>query len=288
MEFFDSQVMQRIAHQVELAAAGAAGADGEPCVGFGGDLGLAEVFQGQAHRGTTLCNTAGRAMFMRLRMWLSDFPVSPGDRVVERAVHRDSAVGQGLQSRCRLQGDNLLPLVDSRPADLEGRRNGCLTPVMTNGIDFAHAGDVNRCLRADATTVYGVIVNLSKQMSTQHDRIQQMLAATGKGWSDVVAATGIKSRAGKKKWADGSFKSITVGHLYRMADLFGCDARWLGTGEGVPFPERDPGTIELLAAWKCVNQEGRVNMVEHARYVVGQPRFRLPADAPNGTAACKK
>lgn len=221
-------------------------------------------------------------------MELRHFPVGPSNRWIERSVHCHRPVGQGFQRGGGLERDYLAPLVDRGPADIEGGRYSCLAPEMTNGIDFAHGADVNRCLRQHATTVYGPIVNLRKQMSTQHDRIQQMLAATGKGWPDVVVATGITSRAGKKKWADGSFKSIKVEHLFKMADLFGCDARWLGTGEGVPFPERDPGTIELLAAWKSVNQEGRVNMVEHARYVVGQPRFRQPSDIPNGSAATNK
>lgn len=284
MEFFDSQVMQRFAHQIQLAATGATGAHFEPRIGLCGDLRLAEVLQWQGHAGTELCNADARELCPRCFTDLGHFPVSPGNRRVERPIHRDSAVRQGFQGRGGFQRDRLTPLVHRSPTDLESRSDSCLATEMTNGIDFTHGADVNRCLRRHATSVYGSAVNLSKQMGTQHERIEQMFAATGKDWPDVVAATGV-SRAGKKKWADGDFKSITVEHLFKMADLFGCDARWLGTGEGTPFPERDPWTIELLAAWNNVNQEGRVNMVEHARYVVGQPRFRQSADPSNDSAA---
>lgn len=109
-------------------------------------------------------------------------------------------------------------------------------------------------------------------MSTQYERMKEMLVHSHKDWPDLRKASGI-TRAGIKKWRDGNFKDITSRNLYALADLFGCDARWLALGEGEPFPARDPGPEPLQDIWAATNPEGHKAIIDHARYVLTQPRF---------------
>jgi transcriptional regulator with XRE-family HTH domain len=101
----------------------------------------------------------------------------------------------------------------------------------------------------------------------------------------VRKATGV-TRAGIKKWRDGDFKRLTAQHLFAIADLFGCDPRWLASGHGVPFPSLDIRLLEIQAAWKKSNESGREYLVEQARYVTSIDRF-VERDAPTQGAALR-
>jgi phage repressor protein C with HTH and peptisase S24 domain len=121
-------------------------------------------------------------------------------------------------------------------------------------------------------------------MSTQFDRLAYLLTQTRKDWDDIRLAAGL-TRAGIKKWRDGNFKSITSEKLYSLVDLFGCDARWLATGEGTPFPNTDIAFTEVQMVWLSVNAEGRREVLEHVRYIANQARFLVDDSDSNGATA---
>lgn len=205
-------------------------------------------------------------------------------RGVEFSDYENRTVAQGFKSLSRLKGDHLAPLVYSGAAQAKGPSDRCLCFPELNGGRFSHATYVNSCLRASATSVYGRVVNLCVQMSTQHDRIKQMLAETGTDWDDIRTAARL-TRAGIKKWRDGAFKRLESKNIFILAELFGCAPRWLAEGDGDAFPAADMRFKELLTIWRQATREGRDDMVKHARYVASQSRFRTENEPPGQSAA---
>lgn len=108
-------------------------------------------------------------------------------------------------------------------------------------------------------------------MSTQYERMKEMLVHSHKDWPDLRKASGI-TRAGIKKWRDGDFKELTAANVFALADFLNCDARWLALGDrGQPG---SGGFSQLHTIWSSVNDDGRREMLAHAAYVTSQPRFR--------------
>ncbi|MDE2098662.1 MAG: hypothetical protein KGL39_15515 [Patescibacteria group bacterium] len=72
-------------------------------------------------------------------------------------------------------------------------------------------------------------------MTTQHDRIKELMKETGRDWRDIFPHVAVRTRAGKKKWRDGDFTQIKSANLLALAKLFGCEPRWLESGTGPKF-----------------------------------------------------
>lgn len=52
------------------------------------------------------------------------------------------------------------------------------------------------------------------------------------------------------KWLSGSTDTPQRKTVVRIADYFGCDVKWLETGEGNPFPDHETPEAKLLRTYK--------------------------------------
>jgi len=69
--------------------------------------------------------------------------------------------------------------------------------------------------------------------STVEGRLRQAMQLGDATAADLAASCGI-SRTAVGKWLKGQVENLKNEHLFKVADLCGVSARWLGTGEGSP------------------------------------------------------
>lgn len=105
------------------------------------------------------------------------------------------------------------------------------------------------------------------------------MKTAGKSWDDIRSALNL-TRAGIKKWRDGDFKDITAANVFALADLLGCNARWMALGEP---PDEDPGLGQVLSAWAHLNEAGRVELASYSQFIANQPRFQSVFSPPIST-----
>lgn len=68
-------------------------------------------------------------------------------------------------------------------------------------------------------------------MSTLPERLEAALKFAKKDRQALIEVTGA-SRQAVNKWFEGTSSNLKMTHLFKVADVLGVEARWLGTGDG--------------------------------------------------------
>lgn len=92
-------------------------------------------------------------------------------------------------------------------------------------------------------------------MNTQGERLKWARTRSGHTQQQIADALGVK-QASINQLENGSTKEFKSTNLFPAADLIGCDARWLATGEGEAFGlslvhDEEPLDLMIDAAIMC-------------------------------------
>lgn len=107
-------------------------------------------------------------------------------------------------------------------------------------------------------------------MNLLSERVGHIIRETGLSPSAIAKVIGITASA-VLQWESGHTKTIKPEHLFKLADMTGFSARWIGTGDG---PERDPAATnhrvkDLIDNYARLDERGRRHVLEVAEREAG-------------------
>lgn len=110
---------------------------------------------------------------------------------------------------------------------------------------------------------------VTTERTTLDQRIGEAMRLSGAGPQRLAKACGV-SAAAVSKWIRGQVSDLKNEHLFRLADECMVDARWLGTGHGVPrpvthTPTRETGPTEMAMRvarkWAALDEPAKTQIL---------------------------
>lgn len=157
--------------------------------------------------------------------------------IVEFRAKLQRAAGDSLDVVSGSLGNDVWPLGDSSPADIQRSSNVHRLFEVGDDVTFEHGSMLTivpiakqPCLAAEPVT----LVSMNWQdCNNLGERLQWAMDKAGVTRADLAAACNVSTVA-VGKWINNDSKNLRMENLFTAADLCLVSAKWLGTGAGNP------------------------------------------------------